>query len=417
MLGTVRPRLLSGGLSDYAKTMGRGTEMYEEAYSDDPFDRETKDKNRFAPLLLVLALVLSGFALRTVYAANISINSGSNLEFGQGFVTTAACSGNNNIVIAPQNTFDNTADGGSFFLSSVRVTGIPAGCSGKKLSFSAYNSTGSSPLTMFGTTESVLEVTPTGSTFVTGNSGVSLSNLSSSAFTATFSSPVAPAANVSRITVQSSADDDYANKGSISFDGSSLLSMSGVSAFGTGAFTAEFFVRLTSDVGGDGLFFKGSNSPGLYINSTRNQIKMQNWPSGAGMQIFYVSSLNLNTWYHIALVRDTLGRTQLFLNGTKSINSHVIDSNNYTGAIDEIFPAGTGHRLVGQLSNFRLTNNAVYDPLATTIPQPTAPLKNISGTLVLLKTSTDNPFADSSTSPKTVTRSGTPTSSSTSPFN
>lgn len=396
--------------------MGHRRDSYEDPYSDDPIERETSDRNRFAPLLLIVALVLSGFALRTVYAANISINSGASLEFGQGFVTTAACSGNNNIVIAPQNSFDNAADGGSFLLSSVRVTGIPAGCSGKKLSFSAYNSSGSSPLTLFATTESILEVTPTGSTFVTGNSGVSLSNLSSSAFTATFSSPVAPSANVARITVQSSPDTDYENRGSITFGASDSLELSSVPAFGTGQFTVEMFVKLSS-VGGNSLLISGSNAPGIYINSSRDQITIVKWGEGTGSKVFYVNALSLDTWYHLVVVRGSANKTQLFVNGAKSIDAAVTDANNYSGGVTGVFVTGAGAKLQGQVSNLRLTNTAIYDPLATSIPKPTAPLKNVSGTLLLLKTGTDNPFADSSSTPKTVTRSGSPTSSSTNPFN
>lgn len=396
--------------------MGRGDDYYEDSYSDDPVQRESSEKSRFAPLLLVVALVLSGFALRTVYAANISINSEANLEFGQGIVTTAACSGNNNITVTPRNSFDNDVSGGSFKLSSVRVSGIPAGCSGQMLSFSAYNSSDANPLSLFAGTESVLDVTPTGSTFVTGNSGVSLSDLSSSAFTATFSSPVALSTSVSKITVQSSKDSDYANRGSITLGGAESLEFSSIPAFGTSAYTIEMFMKLTGSVTANSLIVSGSSSPGIYINSDRNQITIMVWGPGSGSQVFYISPLSMDVWHHFVVVRGAGNKSQLFIDGSKSINAAITDGNNYTGGISGAFTDGAGSKLQGQISNLRLTTTAVYDPNATTIPVPTAPLKVVSGTTLLLKTSTDNPFGDSSSSPKTVTRNGTITSSSNSPF-
>lgn len=392
------------------------THSKDDFYFDDPVN-DPKDKNRFAPVILLLSIALFALGLRTVFAANIGINSGEVLEFGQGIVTPVACSGNNSLTITPRTTFDNDAVTPVFKLAGITVAGIPSNCSRKKLSFSAYDASSSNPLIIFGGSSTALEVSHTGSSFVTSSEGVTLSDLSSSGFTATFSAPIAISTDVARFSVQTSSDNDFENLGSVTFGASDLLSVSSVESVGTGAFTIEVFVKITSAAGGDGLIFHGNDGIGLYMNSDRDQIKITKWGPGSGTQVFYVSALSLNTWHHIAVVRDSSSRTQLFLNGSKSANAFVTDNNSYTSSSYVIFGTGTGHKLVGNMSNLRLTNTAVYDPTASTITRPSAPLKNVTGTLLLLNTKTSNPFADSSSSPKTVTPSGSPTSSADSPFN
>jgi hypothetical protein len=190
-----------------------------------------------------------------------------------------------------------------------------------------------------------------------------------------------------------------------------------MTAIGTSPYTAEMWVKLTTAHTSSGLILSGSSSLSVYIEPARNEIRIEKWLVGTGRQIFYVPTLSLNTWYHIAVVRDSSNRTQLFLNGTKSTNAHVTDSSDYTGAVSGIFANGAGGELIGKLSNLRITNTAVYNPTASTIAVPTSPLTAIAGTLVLLNTTRSNPFVDSSSSPLTVTTSGTPSSSSENPFN
>jgi hypothetical protein len=391
--------------------------QYRFTYSDDPVEETTHKSSKFQILLFLIALVLAALTLRTVYAANVSLNNGNPAEFGQGIVTTVACSGNNTITVKPLSSFVNAAGGGAFYFSGVQVSGVPSGCTGKNLQFSTFSDTSTSALPIYAASSSVLTVTSTGSTFTSTNSGITLSALSSSAFTATFDAPVQLSANVVKITAESSQNETYANLGSISFGSSDLLTVNSMSALGTGAYTAEMWIKLTSSVGGDGLILSGSSSLGLYINSTRDQIKIVKWSDGTGTQVFYVSALSLNTWHHIAVVRDSSARSQLFINGAKSINAHVTDNNNYSGGISSIFGTGTGFKLIGNLSNLRITNTAVYDPTAATITKPTAPLSAISGTLLLLNTRTSNPYLDGSASARTVTASGSPSASTDNPFN
>jgi hypothetical protein len=388
-------------------------------YSDDPIEETSNPiRRKFKSIFAVLVLLFGGtYLVQTTLAANIALNSGAPVEFGQGITTTVACSGSNSITINPQNSFVNVSGAGDFYFSGIKASGIPAGCTGILLSFSAYTNSGSSALAIFGGSSTTFEITPTGSSFTTLNSGVTLSELTSTSFTATFDTPVQLASAVAKLTVQSATDANYSNMGSISFAAADSLGIASMAAIGTSTYTAEMWVKLTTAHTGAALIFSGTDSLSMYIETARDQIKIVKWGGGTGQQIFYVPTLSLDTWYHIAVVRDGSNRTQLFLNGTKSTDAFVTDSNNYSGAVNAIFPGGAGGNLIGKLSNFRITNTAVYDPTASTITVPSSPLTVISGTLVLLNTMISNPFLDSSSSPLTVTTEGSPSSSTDKPFN
>ena len=388
-------------------------------YSDDPIEETSNPiRRKFKSIFAVLILLFGGtYLVQTTLAANISLNSGAPIEFGQGFTTTVACSEGDSITIKPQNSFVNASGSGDFYFSGIKASGIPAGCTGKLLSFSAFANTESSALAIFSGTSTTFEITPTGSSFTTLNSGVTLSELTSTSFTATFDTPVQLASAVTKLTVQSAVDANYSNMGSINFAAADSLGIASMTPIGTSPYTAEMWVRLTTAHTSSGLILSGSSSLSVYIEPARNEIRIEKWGVGTGRQIFYVPTLSLDTWYHIAVVRDGSNRTQLFLNGAKSTNSFVTDASDYSGAVNAIFPAGAGGELIGKLSNLRLTNTAVYDPTASTITVPTAPLTAGTGTLVLLNTTRSNPFLDSSSSPLTVTTSGSPSSSTDNPFN
>ena len=390
---------------------------YRFEYSDDPIEETSSPSGKFQLLLFIAALLLVAMTLKNVYAANISLNGDGRTEFGQGLTTTVACSGSNAITVKPQSSFVNASNAGAFFFSGVQVTGVPSGCVGKNLTFSFFSDTSTAALPIFAISANALVVVPTGSSFTTSNSGVTLSALSATSFTATFDSPVQRSTNIVKLTAESSQNENYRDLGSIQFAAADSLNVSSMTALGTVAYTAEMWIKMTSSPTGDALMLSGSGALGLYINSSRDQIKIVKWADGTGTQVFYVSALSLNTWYHIAVVRDSSGKSQLFLNGAKSINSFITDSNNYSGAISSVFGSGTGSKLIGRLSNLRITNTAVYDPTASTITQPTSPLTAISGTLFLLNTRTSSPYLDSSASARTVTASGSPSTSTDNPFN
>jgi hypothetical protein len=176
-------------------------------YSDDPVEIDTRPPKRKVPAILGSLILLIGgvFFVQTTLASNISINSGP-VEFGQGISQTVACSGSTNLTVTPNSTFANSSGGGAFYFSSVMVTNIPVGCYGKDFTIRAYGNSSSTPLALFNTGSTAAVVYNNSGTFQAGvgSTGATVSS-SAGIFTVTFTSPVALASSVAKITVESGA--------------------------------------------------------------------------------------------------------------------------------------------------------------------------------------------------------------------
>lgn len=169
-------------------------------------EKSSGSKKRYSSILAFLLLIVGGtYLVQTTLAANISLNSGSAVEFGQGVAMTAACSGANALTVTPNSEFANASGSGAHYLKTITVSGIPVGCNGVDFNISVFDSVTSSALPMFGSTKSVATIWNNAGTFEggTGYSGSSITS-GSGTFTITFTTPVALASNVSRITLQSS---------------------------------------------------------------------------------------------------------------------------------------------------------------------------------------------------------------------
>ena len=186
-------------------------------YHDDPI--EEAPAGRFPSKLIASAVVViaSVFFFQGTLASNISINSGRSIEFGQSVSVTAVCSGSENLTVTPKSSFDNAADGtGTYYLSSVSVSGIPSSCEGKDFNISFYDSaTGSSALPIFTSpfesSKSVATVYNNAGYFQGGfqSTGTTVSS-ASGAFTVTFKTPVALSTNTMKVTLQSTEHKDWA---------------------------------------------------------------------------------------------------------------------------------------------------------------------------------------------------------------
>jgi hypothetical protein len=187
-------------------------------YSDDPVDFNQESQKRKFPAIFgaLLLLVGGGFFVQTTLAANISLNTGSPIEFGQGITQAVACSGATNLTITPNSTFTNASAGGDFYFSSVKVSNIPTSCYGVDFTINAYDNSNSSPLALFNTTSTAAVVYNNNGTFErgVGSTGMTVSS-GSGTFTATFSTPVAQSSNVFKLTIQSGANTPYYQIGNI----------------------------------------------------------------------------------------------------------------------------------------------------------------------------------------------------------
>jgi hypothetical protein len=197
------------------------------------------------------------------------------------------------------------------------------------------------------------------------------------------------------------------------FDGTGdYLSQSGANgqyAFGTGAFTVEFWMYA----------FSVTNRQSLYTNNTQT---LGTGPvfaiSGSGTtgrlgvgsvgNVDNVQTANdaiaANAWYHIALVREGTGanQTKIYVNGVQQAVGTLSD--NYSVS-RECFIGATiyyGEHFNGYLSNVRIVKGtAVY---TTNFTPSTTPLTAISNTSLL--TCQSNRFIDNSNNNFTITRNG-----------
>lgn len=165
-------------------------------------DEEFEPKSRLGKFLTVAAIV-GMVALGSTFAANINLGGSQSIEFGQGVLQTTSCSGNTQLGVLPQAKFVNSAGTGSWYFKSITVSNIPAGCEGSDFLISAYGSSNATPLALFDSTGTNVVVYHSSNGFLVGGgmSGYTVSSGSDS-FTVTFTTPVATADTVYKLTMQ-----------------------------------------------------------------------------------------------------------------------------------------------------------------------------------------------------------------------
>jgi len=174
---------------------------------------------------------------------------------------------------------------------------------------------------------------------------------------------------------------------SVFFDGTGdYLTWSG-STVGTAAYTFECWFNVSSFTASpdNQICLIGPDSTvngGLNINITSStNVNIDRY--GVSADSYTVATMSLNTWNHIAVVRNASGVTTVFLNGVRSSTGTRTDTYNY-GNVKSLGRASSGatRYFPGYMANARYVTAAVYDPTQTTINVPTQ-LFNITNTQLL----------------------------------
>ena len=174
--------------------------------------RKSAPKKSNLKALAGLATIAAVAVLGSTLAANISLGTGSTLEFGQGVQVTSAC--DDVITLTPKAVFINGSSP-SFILSTIGFTGVDAAstttCQGKTLTLNAYGDTGSTPVQLATAGSSALTTATIGitSTTPTSAAGTVIGNVSGGgtnalAFELGFTTPAATSGAVYKLTLQSS---------------------------------------------------------------------------------------------------------------------------------------------------------------------------------------------------------------------
>lgn len=202
------------------------------------------------------------------------------------------------------------------------------------------------------------------------------------------------------------------------FNGSSGLNAPSSSDFtlGTGDFTIEAFAFFSSTTAGTIIDMRTgttSVSPVLYLNSGPITLFV------AGTNVITGPTPSANVWHHIALVRAS-NVTRLYLDAVQ-VGTSYTDNNNYIINSPFIgYGYGSANYTTGYLSNLRVVKGvALYSGTNTSTPNfsiPTAALTAVSGTVLLTLQSNRFVDANTQTTQKNLTLTGTPSIQSFSPF-
>jgi hypothetical protein len=410
---------------------------YEDYYHDDPVRPVIKRKN-YGSLTSVVMLIVAGLFLNNTFAANISLTNGGGVEFGQGISMTTACSGSQALTVTPFSSFINTSGAGSFYFSSIKVTNIPSTCNGVKFQFNAFTETGTASLALYNTSSVDAIVGNNAGTFqaMGDTAGISVTTLSSTSFSVTFTSPVALAANVSRLTIQSSSTSfAYAPTRGIQFPSMSGLSLSsGIDE--TGNFTIEGWIRSADWSQTRALMPYVGNACYavviLSLNATTWNTELDCQPNHVTFTMPSGSMAN-DQWIYWAYVKDSSGQS-MFIDGVKLTKTSSnnggslalpLSATNDLGAIGEwyAYNTATNSSKNGIIGEIRLSNVArvastasSFNPSYASSGRPTAQLASDANTTMLLRPPVSgNTFVDSSgnqtlTVITTIAGAGTPTS-------
>ena len=192
--------------------------------------------------------------------------------------------------------------------------------------------------------------------------------------------------------------------------------------FGASPFTIETYFK-TGPVLDNGFFLGAGADKALSVNIfSPTEIIIDGFQIDATIFVL-PTTLQVNTWYHLAVARDASNNETVWLNGARATSAYnrwntsttygpvFIDTRNYDGNTTGIngstvcahcngnFTLPTGVDFSGvKLTNFRVVvGSALYDPNSATITPPATPLTNVANTKLLLKVANAaTAFVDSS---------------------
>ena len=225
--------------------------------------------------------------------------------------------------------------------------------------------------------------------------------------------------------------DDYTKTGAVSafFYGSSsnLLAPStstNAALTFTGNFTVEGWFYPTVVSGSDhAIFCLGTETTNRYVWYITSAGQISSNLYGAGTVTYTVSTIGINTWNHIAVVRS--GSTvSVYLNGVLSVTTDTQAGTIGNGVARVGSDSGGTANFAGYISNFRATGIAVYTGAFTT---PTSPLRTTqvagantaaitSVSSVSLLTCQDLGLTDKSNNALVITNTSVTTTIKTTPF-
>jgi hypothetical protein len=201
-------------------------------------------------------------------------------------------------------------------------------------------------------------------------------------------------------------------EGSLEFIGSGTILLSpgvavgGVGDTGNGSFTIDAWVKFSEDPATHQQYILGSNFQNgfsLFVgdgqatpSATKITVDCQNVSNTQ----FEVPALTTNTWYHIAVARNSSGMASVWVNGVRSTTGATglgYSGSPFTGLTTQIgsWSYNNTTQMLGNVGQVRIvTGNNVYNPNNSTITVPTADLQTVTGTQLLLLMKSVDQYGD-----------------------
>ena len=176
----------------------------------------------------------------------------------------------------------------------------------------------------------------------------------------------------------------------------------------SGAFTIELWAFFTTSA--SGLVTGVATAGGISLYENSSLLTANLYGTGDIFASTFNVANNLGKWLHIVLARGAGNAMNIWVNGT-SYGTGTSATVFTTGAWYVTSTAGPK----GYFSNLRVTNTDVYGVGNSTIIVPNSALSIVAGTLLL--TCQSKRFVDNSSSPNTITMTGSPQVQPFSPFN
>ena len=201
---------------------------------------------------------------------------------------------------------------------------------------------------------------------------------------------------------------------SVGFTSSTYLTMSPGISPGSQPFTIELWLKTGSTVKGGSILGNSANGGGLsFILDSATQMHTDGFGQSATHFTLPIT-LQPNTWYHIALVRDASNNETVWIDGARSTSGIQTDNRNYYSTAVGINWAYCTWCVAGnsvfngeRITNLRvLVGTALYNTASTTITVPTLPLTAIANTVLLLLTNSAGTLAVDTSGNQTITNSG-----------
>lgn len=164
-------------------------------------------------------------------------------------------------------------------------------------------------------------------------------------------------------------------------DGIKMSSEDAFDEIGRGEFTVEAWVRKDTDISGDMYVFNGNNQFGLLYDDTNNRFEYAA-DGDTTTRITGSTAISNNTWYHIAISRDSSGNTRMFLDGTQEGSTYA-DASNWANNSEYVIGVSRNgdQSWRGHIDEVRVSRTARYTADFTA---PTEQFVNDKNTMMLL---------------------------------